>query len=139
VHLSAAQVEKLLYKQSGLLGISGIRNDMRTLLASPDPAARLAVGLLRLPGAKQMAALAAVSAEWTRGLHRRDREPLRRDPAPHLEASAMARRNVGPNANAHTDEDHHGGQSGLGLVSDQRKLMIARHTAALLGIAGRRA
>jgi acetate kinase len=45
----AAEVEKLLYKQSGLLGISGISNDMRALVDNPDrrpPGGRL----LRLPG-----------------------------------------------------------------------------------------
>jgi acetate kinase len=41
--LSSKEVESLLYKKSGLLGISGISNDMRDLLASDEPAARLAV------------------------------------------------------------------------------------------------
>ena len=50
---SAAEVEKLLYKQSGLLGISGISNDMRDLLDNPDPAARLAVDYFVYQAAKQ--------------------------------------------------------------------------------------
>src|SRR6185436_8379447 len=37
--LSAKQVEEVLYKKSGLLGISGISNDMRDLLGSTEPAA----------------------------------------------------------------------------------------------------
>lgn len=41
--LTPAQTEALLNDQSGLLGISGISADMRELLASNDPAARLAV------------------------------------------------------------------------------------------------
>src|SRR3974377_1034023 len=41
--LSAKEVEGILYKRSGLIGISGISNDMRDLLASDDPRARLAV------------------------------------------------------------------------------------------------
>jgi acetate kinase len=36
---SAERIEELLYKKSGLLGISGISNDVRDLLASPDPRA----------------------------------------------------------------------------------------------------
>ena len=36
-------VERLLYRESGLLGMSGISSDMRDLTASEDPAARLAV------------------------------------------------------------------------------------------------
>src|SRR4029450_6786144 len=41
--LSASDVETILYKKSGLLGISGISNDMRVLLESSEPGARLAV------------------------------------------------------------------------------------------------
>jgi acetate kinase len=43
--LSAKEVETLLYSRSGLLGVSGISSDMRTLLASPAPRARLAIDL----------------------------------------------------------------------------------------------
>jgi len=44
--LSAKQVEDLLYKQSGLLGVSGgIASDMRTLLGSQDPLAKEAIAL----------------------------------------------------------------------------------------------
>ena len=38
-------VENLLYKQSGLLGVSGISSNMRTLINSEDPGAQLAVAL----------------------------------------------------------------------------------------------
>ncbi|HSF48672.1 MAG TPA: acetate/propionate family kinase [Burkholderiales bacterium] len=43
--LSAEAIEDLLYSRSGLLGVSGISEDMRTLLASADPAAKDAVQL----------------------------------------------------------------------------------------------
>jgi acetate kinase len=43
--MSAAEVEALLYHRSGLLGISGVSSDMRTLLASDAPRARLAIDL----------------------------------------------------------------------------------------------
>ena len=39
------RIETLLYKESGLLGVSGISADMRTLRASDDPAARAAIHL----------------------------------------------------------------------------------------------
>lgn len=42
-HLDAGEIEDLLYRQSGLLGLSGVSNDMRTLLASGEPAAAMAV------------------------------------------------------------------------------------------------
>ena len=38
-------VERILYKQSGLAGVSGLSNDMRQLLASDDSRARFAVDL----------------------------------------------------------------------------------------------
>ena len=41
--MSAAEVSDLLYKQSGLKGLSGVSNDMRDLLASTDPRAAFAV------------------------------------------------------------------------------------------------
>ena len=41
--MSMDQIESLLYRQSGLLGLSGLSNDMRELLASDSADARLAV------------------------------------------------------------------------------------------------
>jgi acetate kinase len=43
--LDARAIERLIYHESGLLGVSGISSDMRTLLASADPRARLAVDI----------------------------------------------------------------------------------------------
>lgn len=42
---SPARINDLLYRESGLLGVSGLSNDMRDLLASDLPAAREAVAL----------------------------------------------------------------------------------------------
>lgn len=41
--MDARAIEKLIYEQSGLLGLSGISSDMRALLQSENPRARLAV------------------------------------------------------------------------------------------------
>ena len=57
--LNAEQVEDVLYRQSGLLGVSGISADMRALLASPTDAAREAVELFVFRVARETAALAA--------------------------------------------------------------------------------
>lgn len=54
---SAREVSELLYKQSGLLGVSGESADMRELLASPNPGAAFAVRLFCHLAAKQLAAL----------------------------------------------------------------------------------
>ena len=43
--LNAADIEDLLYRQSGLLGVSGISGDIRVLLDSRDPRAQEAVEL----------------------------------------------------------------------------------------------
>ncbi|HEX6945025.1 MAG TPA: acetate/propionate family kinase, partial [Casimicrobiaceae bacterium] len=58
--LSVKEVETILYKKSGLLGISGISNDMRDLLGNEEPAARLAVDYFVYRIAKEIGALAAV-------------------------------------------------------------------------------
>lgn len=43
--MSVAEVEHLLYQESGLLGVSGLSSDMRTLEASDDPHAAAAIDL----------------------------------------------------------------------------------------------
>src|SRR5579871_851780 len=43
--MDAAAIESLVYRQSGLLGVSGISSDMRALRASPEPAAKEAIAL----------------------------------------------------------------------------------------------
>jgi acetate kinase len=41
--MSAKEIERFLYNDCGLKGLSGISNDVRELLASPDPRAKLAL------------------------------------------------------------------------------------------------
>jgi acetate kinase len=41
--MSAKEIERVLYNDSGLKGLSGLSNDVRELLASPDPRAKLAL------------------------------------------------------------------------------------------------
>ncbi len=57
--LSAKAIESLLYKESGLKGISGISNDMRDLQASPDPRAALAIDYFIYRINREIGALAA--------------------------------------------------------------------------------
>jgi acetate kinase len=56
----AAQIEKLLYKDSGLLGMSGVSNDMRDLDASDDPNAKHAIDVFIYSIAKFVGSLSAV-------------------------------------------------------------------------------
>ncbi len=57
--MSAAALEDLLYCRSGLLGVSEISSDMRTLLASPDPRAKEAIDLFVSRIVGEIGALAA--------------------------------------------------------------------------------
>ena len=56
---SHAQIEKLLYKQSGLLGVSGISADMRTLHQSGSESARFAIDLFAHRVVREAGAMAA--------------------------------------------------------------------------------
>lgn len=58
-NMSAAQVEDTLYHRSGLLGVSEIGSDMRTLLHSPDRRAREAIELFVFRIARATGALAS--------------------------------------------------------------------------------
>lgn len=53
------EIEALLYRQSGLLGVSGISSDMRVLRASPDPRAREAIDLFVYRAVREIGSLAA--------------------------------------------------------------------------------
>jgi acetate kinase len=57
--MDARAIEKLIYTQSGLLGVSGISSDMRTLLASREPGAELAVNLFLYRICRELGSLAA--------------------------------------------------------------------------------
>ncbi len=58
-HMDTRALENLLYHQSGLLGVSGISNDMRTLLASDDPQAQVAIELFVYRVGREIGSLAA--------------------------------------------------------------------------------
>ncbi|MGH8679195.1 MAG: acetate/propionate family kinase, partial [Burkholderiales bacterium] len=57
--LGSRDIAKLLYHESGLLGVSGVSQDMRTLLSSHEPRARLAVELYVYRIVRELGSLAA--------------------------------------------------------------------------------
>ncbi|MDL2339374.1 MAG: acetate/propionate family kinase [Pseudomonadota bacterium] len=57
--MTVSEVETVLYQQSGLLGVSGISSDMRTLEASPHPDAQAAIDLYVCCITRELGALAA--------------------------------------------------------------------------------
>jgi acetate kinase len=138
---SAAEVEKVLYKESGLLGISGISNDMRKLVDNPDPRARLAVDYFVYQVAKHIGALAAVlggvdALVFTAGIGEHSAEVRRRI----CEASAWLGVTLDRSANAvhGTRISSADSRVSVWMIPTNEELMIARHTGALLGISGRR-
>jgi acetate kinase len=58
--LSAAEVYDLLYRKSGLLGLSGVSHDMRLLEASGHPHARQAIDYFVYRARRELGAMAAV-------------------------------------------------------------------------------
>jgi hypothetical protein len=61
--LSIGDIERLLYRESGLLGISGLSADMRVMLASDAPAARLAIDCFTYRIAREAGSLASALGE----------------------------------------------------------------------------
>jgi len=57
--MGARELERLLYHRSGLLGVSGVSSDMRTLLASDEPRAKLAIELFCYRAGRELGSLAA--------------------------------------------------------------------------------
>ena len=141
--LSAKEVETILYKKSGLLGISGISNDMRDLVGSDEPGARLAVDYFVYQAAKQIGALAAVlgGLDGAR-LHRRHRRELRRDPAPDRRGLRVARHRARPGGErgeGARGSPRAGSRVSAWVIPTNEELMIARHTGRLLGLTEARA
>ena len=138
--LSPRQVEKMLYSQSGLLGISGSSNDMRELLERTDDDARLAVEYFIYQATRQIGALAAVlggidGLVFTAGIGEHSTEVRRRI----VQASAWLGLRLDDAANARHGPRISTGDSAVSawVVPTNEELMIARHTARLLGLEDR--
>jgi acetate kinase len=133
--LSDKEVETILYKKSGLLGISGISNDMRVLLESTEPAARLAVDYFVYRAAKEIGALAAVlggidALVFCAGIGEHSAEIRRRI----CESSRWLGIELDAGANARRDPriSRTDSRTSAWVIPTNEELMIARHTSALL-------
>jgi acetate kinase len=138
LRLSAKDVEAMLYRRSGLIGISGLSHDMRELLRSTQPAARLAVDYFVYRVAKEIGALAAVlggldGLVFTAGIGEHSAEIRRRI----CEASAWLGIELDPVANdaGGARITRAGSRVSAWVIPTNEELMIARHTARLLGLA----
>ena len=133
--MEAAAVEDLIYRQSGLLGVSGVSSDMRALRASPDPAAREAIALFGYRIVRELgsliAALGGIDAlVFSAGIGEHD--ALTR--AEVVEGSRWTGAVIDPERNARGDLRISADDlpvSVWAIPTDEERL-IARHTAALL-------
>lgn len=138
LNLSAKEVETLLYKKSGLLGISGISNDMRDLLGRTEPDAQLAVEYFVYRVAKEIGALTAVlggidGLVFTAGIGENSAEIRQRicNACEWLgvEVNDAANHNRGPEISTASSK------VSVWVIPTNEELMIARHTGSLLGLA----
>ena len=136
--LTAKEVETLLYKESGLLGISGISNDMRDLLSRGEPDAHLAVDYFVYRAAKEIGALASVlrgidALVFTAGIGENSPEIRSRI----CEASAWLGMQLDARANDTGGPriSIPGSSASIWVIPTNEELMIARHTWSLLGLA----
>jgi acetate kinase len=137
LRLTPKEVETILYKQSGLLGISCLSNDMRDLLGRNEPNARLAVDYFIYRAAKEIGALAAVlggidGLVFTAGIGENSPQIRRRI----CEACAWLGVELDTDTNANRGPRISTSRSKVSawVVPTNEELMIARHTWALLGL-----
>jgi len=133
--MDARAIEKLIYQQSGLLGISGISSDMRTLLASDEPRARLAVDYFVYRISRELGSLAGAlggldAIVFTAGIGEKAvaiRERVCRDAAwLGVEFDAQANAAHGPRISTAAS------RVSAWVIPTNEELMIARHTRRVL-------
>ena len=133
--MDARAIEKLIYQQSGLLGVSGISSDMRKLLASDDPRARLAIDLYTYRIRRELGSLAAAlggldALVFTAGIGERSaaiRERVCRDAAwLGVQLDEAANAEGGPRISAADS------RVSAWVVPTNEELMIARQTQRLM-------
>jgi acetate kinase len=137
--MDARAIEKLIYNQSGLFGVSGISSDMRTLLASDDPRAKLAIDLYLYRVRREMGSLAAAlggldAIVFTAGIGENSAEIRQRV----IEDAAWLGPLLDQRANAKGGPciSTAGSRVSVWAIPTNEELMIARHTRRLLGRLG---
>ena len=135
LHLTPADIERIVYEESGLLGVSGVSSDMRTLEASDDPRAAQAVDLFIYRIGRELGSLVAAlqgldAIVFTAGIGENSatlRERVCRDAAwlgVELDASANAQH--GPRISTATS------RVSAWVIATDEEGTIARHALALL-------
>jgi acetate kinase len=133
--MDARAIEKLIYQQSGLLGMSGISSDMRTLEASEAPEAKAAIDVFIYRIGRELGSLAAAlggldAIVFTAGIGENSqslRDRVCRDAAwLGVEFDATANASRGPRISTA------GSRVSAWVIPTNEELMIARHTRQLL-------
>ncbi|MDF1586418.1 acetate/propionate family kinase [Marinimicrococcus flavescens] len=133
--MDAAALERLLYHESGLLALSGVSNDVRELLASPEPRAKMALDFFAWRIAQLTGALAASMGGidgfvFTAGIG--ENAAAIREAVAHRLAWLGLR--LDPAANARHGPRISSADAAIAcyVVPTDEELMIARHTLAVL-------
>jgi acetate kinase len=134
--MDADAIESLLYRESGLLGVSGVSSDMRELLESSDPQAKLAIDLFVYRISRELGSLAAAlegldAIVFTAGIGERAamiRHAVCRQAAwLGVELDRAANTAHGPRIS--TTSSH----VAAWAIATNEELMIAQHCRALVG------
>ena len=135
--LDARAIEKMLYQQAGLLGISEISSDMRILLESKEPRARQAVDLFTYRIGRELGSLAAAlggldALVFTAGIGEHAatvRERVCRDAAwLGVKLDAAANQAGGPRISTASS------LVSVWVIPTNEEIMIARHTRRLMSV-----
>lgn len=136
LRMDVRAVEDLIYKQSGLLGVSGVSSDMRALLASDEPRAQFAIDLYVYRIGRELGSLAAAAQGidalvFTAGIGEHAstlRERVCRDAAwLGVELDPAANLADGPRISTPSSK------VSAWVIPTNEELMIARHTRQVLG------
>jgi acetate kinase len=134
--MTAHAVSDLLYRRSGMLGVSGLSSDFRDLLASPEPRARFAIELFCHSVARHIGSLAAAlggldGIVFTAGVGE-NAAPVRR-------AICLVCAWLGVKLDEAANDRHDSRISssdspvGVYVIKTDENLMIARHARSLTG------
>ena len=128
--MQARELEKLLYQQSGLLGISGVSSDMRKLRASDDPHAALAIDYFAYRIAQEIGRLATClggldALVFTAGIGEKD-AALRAQVLEHLTTFGMSLDDAANQRNAECISSITSSRT-VWVVPTDEESVIARH------------
>ncbi len=133
--MDARGLEKLLYHESGLLGVSGVSSDMRELLVSSDPHAAEAVDLFVYRIARELGSLTAAlggldALVFTAGIG--ENTPSIRARVCHEAAWLGIELDERANASGGPCISSRGSQTSAWILPTNEELMIALHTSDAL-------